>query len=76
MSIRRTIGKRKYPKGSLEPRPPTEEEIRQDRDKNILPLRVPKGIFHYRSHEEANKDWEKWMVDTVLHNLRRQKENE
>lgn len=76
MSIRRTIGKRKYPEGSLEPKPPTDEEIRQDREKNLLPLRVPKGVFRYKSHEEANKDWERWMTDTVLYNFQRHKGHE
>ena len=24
--------------------------------------RVPKGVFKYKNHEEANADWDKWMA--------------
>ena len=24
--------------------------------------RVPKGLFRYRSHAEANRDWERWQA--------------
>ena len=30
--------------------------------------RVPKGIFIYASHEEANRDWERWRIDGMLAN--------
>lgn len=26
---------------------------------------MPKGIFRYRSHEEANADWERWNAELV-----------
>ena len=25
--------------------------------------RVPKGVYRYRSHQEANADWEHWQAD-------------
>lgn len=28
--------------------------------------RAPKGVFIYRSHEEANADRERWTVDAVV----------
>ena len=28
--------------------------------------RVPKGIFIYRSHDEANADCERWLVDAMV----------
>jgi hypothetical protein len=28
--------------------------------------RVPKGIFIYASHEEANHDREKWLIDAMV----------
>jgi hypothetical protein len=28
--------------------------------------RVPKGVFIYESHEEANRDRERWTVDAIV----------
>jgi hypothetical protein len=28
--------------------------------------RVPKGIFIYRSHDEANADRDRWLVDAMV----------
>ncbi len=28
--------------------------------------RAPKGVFRYKSHEEANRDREKWQVAAVV----------
>jgi len=28
--------------------------------------RAPKGVFVYRSHEEANRDRDKWTVEAML----------
>jgi hypothetical protein len=30
--------------------------------------RVPKGVFIYSSHEEANRDWERWRVEAMRDN--------
>lgn len=27
--------------------------------------RVPKGVFRYASHAEANADWERWLVTAI-----------
>ena len=26
---------------------------------------VPKGVFRYRSMQEANADWERWQADAL-----------
>ena len=28
--------------------------------------RAPKGVFHYKSHEEANRDRERWLTEAIL----------
>ena len=28
--------------------------------------RAPKGVFRYRSHEEANRDRDRWIVDAIV----------
>lgn len=28
--------------------------------------RAPKGVFIYKSHEEANADRERWLVDAIV----------
>lgn len=32
--------------------------------------RVPKGVFIYGSHEQANQDWERWRAATMAANSR------
>ncbi|GAB6056938.1 hypothetical protein JCM31598_00550 [Desulfonatronum parangueonense] len=62
----RTIGKRKEPEISLGPRCPTEAErawVRSMAEK--VRLQVPKGVFRYASHEQANQEWEAWMGETM-----------
>jgi predicted RNase H-like HicB family nuclease len=56
----RTIGKKDRPFGL---RPPTIEEMEwvESWAKRYV-SRVPKGVFRYKSHEEANADWDKWMA--------------
>jgi hypothetical protein len=59
----RTIGKRKQRSYGL--RPPTQEERDWFISLSKFRTRVPKGIFKHKNHEEANKDWDKWMADTL-----------
>lgn len=56
----RTIGRKDRPFGL---RPPTEEEMEwvESFAKQYV-SKVPKGVFKYKSHEEANADWDKWMA--------------
>jgi hypothetical protein len=44
---------------------PTPEEIEWLRAMSNYRTRVPKGVFRYRSHEEANADWERWHAELV-----------
>ncbi len=62
----RTIGKRKEPEISLVPRCPTEAERAWVRSmaENVR-LQVPKGVYRYASLEEANRQWEAWMGETM-----------
>lgn len=32
--------------------------------------RVPKGVYVYSSHEEANHDWDRWRLETMQANSR------
>ena len=32
---------------------------------------IPKGIYRYQSHEEANKHWEDCLIEGVVSNARR-----
>ena len=52
----RTVGKRKH--GTND---------REGLDALVLRLGggAPKGVFRYRSHEEANRDWDRWMSERV-----------
>lgn len=67
----RTIGKRKEPEISLVPRCPTEAERAWVRSmaENVR-LQVPKGVYRYASHEEANRQWEAWMGETMAASAR------
>lgn len=32
--------------------------------------RIPKGIFRYNSHEEANADMDEWIAETLAYNCK------
>lgn len=60
----RTIGRRQArPAGEL--RPPTAEEVAWVDSMAQRRTRVPKGVYRYRSHAEANADWERWQTDGI-----------
>jgi hypothetical protein len=60
----RILGRKDRPFGL---RPPTKEEMEwvESLAKQYI-SRVPKGIFRYKNHEEANADWDKWMAQGRL----------
>ena len=61
----RTIGRRQPPPvGAL--RAPCAEERAWIEVMARQRTRVPKGVFRYRSHAEANADWERWQVDAIV----------
>lgn len=48
-------------------RGPTDAEVRANREAaDGAPRVVPKGVYRYRSHVEANADTERWIVDGVV----------
>jgi hypothetical protein len=57
----RVVGKRK--KGSGD---------RQGLDVLVLEFGggAKKGIFRYRSQEEANRDWDRWMIERVQRRIK------
>jgi hypothetical protein len=62
--MNRVIGKRIQREiGPLAP--PTREEQEWLASFAKRCTRVPKGIFRYPSHEEANADWERWNAELV-----------
>ena len=52
-------------------RAPTPEERAWVRAMAMRRTRVPKGVFRYRTMEEANADWERWHVDLVAETARK-----
>ncbi|HEY3256701.1 MAG TPA: hypothetical protein VGJ91_22245 [Polyangiaceae bacterium] len=59
----RVVGRRTPPIPGALPSP--EARAAMTRMASYL-TRAPKGIFHYKSHEEANRDREKWQVAAVV----------
>jgi len=69
MKIRRAVGRRRQrPQGPISP--PTPEEIAWTRRMAMKRTKVPKGVFRYRTIEEANLDWERWHVELVAETIR------
>lgn len=56
--------------GRRQPPPPGQAPSQSARDAMTqmaqYRTRAPKGIFHYRSHEEANRDRERWLIDAMV----------
>ena len=70
---RRTIGTRRSPDLADQARGghgPTSEEIEWIRSMSQYRTRVPKGVFRYRSHADANVDWERWHAELVAETVR------
>ncbi len=64
MQAGRVIGARKTrPQGI--PSAPTGEERQWVRHMAKHLTRVPKGVFRYRTMEEANADWERWQAELI-----------
>ena len=80
-SPRRVIGRRRTPALAERARDalrgqagPTREEIEWIRAMSQYRTRVPKGVFRYRSREEANADWECWHAELVAETARRRRD--
>lgn len=60
----RIIGQRRTPLlGAL--RAPTADERAWIARMAPAQTRVPKGVFRYRSLQEASADWERWQADAI-----------
>ena len=57
----RVVGKRKHGSGD-----------RAGLDALVLELGggAKKGVFRYKTQEEANRDWERWMIERVQRRTR------
>lgn len=61
----RVVGHRQPRDLGEEPGPPTPPEQAWLLSFAKRRTRVPKGVFRYRSHEEANADWDRWHAALV-----------
>lgn len=59
----KVVGKRKRPPPGI---PPSKEARDAMAEMARYQTRAPKGVFRYRSHEEANADMERWRVDLIV----------
>jgi hypothetical protein len=60
----RTLGHRRPPPfGVL--RPPSDNERAWVAAMASRLTRVPKGVFRYASHAEANDEWERWLAAAI-----------
>ncbi len=60
----RVIGAKKMPElGAL--RAPTAQERAWVKRMALAQTCVPKGVFKYRTPEEASADWDRWQVDAI-----------
>jgi hypothetical protein len=59
----RVVGRRRPQWGDG---PPTKEARAAMEKMARYRTRVPKGIFIYASHEEANDDRERWLIDAMV----------
>jgi hypothetical protein len=58
----RIVGKRRRPEPG---EPPSPAARRAMGEMATYRTRAPKGIFVYRSHEEANRDRDLWLMDAM-----------
>ena len=54
--------------------PPPAGEVPSERAREAMAqmaqyrTRAPKGVFHYKSHEEANRDRDRWLLEAIVAN--------
>ena len=59
----RVVGRRAPPPAGVLPSASTREAMAK---MAAYRTRAPKGVFHYRSHEEANRDRDRWLVEAMV----------
>ena len=69
MSNMRIVGSRKAPNVGL--RGPTDDEIRASVESaERSPRPVPRGVYRYRNHAEANAAMDRWIVNGMVETAR------
>jgi hypothetical protein len=69
MNNMRIVGNRTQPRIGL--RGPTEDEIRASVESaEHSPSSVPRGVYRYRNHAEANAAMDRWIVDGMVETAR------
>lgn len=63
MEFSRVIGRRKS--SGVSPGTISKEQMDWMDSMNSYKICIPRGIFRYKSHEEANVDMEKWLAKTM-----------
>jgi hypothetical protein len=63
----RVVGRRSRPEPGV---PPSPQARRAMSEMARYRTRAPKGIFFYRSHQEANRDSERWLLDAIVEKQR------
>ena len=61
----RVVGKRKMPLPGQNG--PSEADVLASQEIAMAaPRTAPKGVYRYRSHDEANRDAERWAIDAMV----------
>ena len=63
----RIVGKRQRPRPGVLPSPAARRAMGE---MAAYRTRAPKGIFLYRSHDEANRDRDLWLMDAMAEKQR------
>jgi hypothetical protein len=59
----RVVGRRSQPPAGELPSERTREAMTQMAQYRT---RAPKGVFHYKSHEDANRDRDRWQTEAIV----------
>jgi hypothetical protein len=59
----RVVGRRSPPPAGEVPSESAREAMAQMAQYRT---RAPKGVFHYKSHEDANRDRDRWLTEAVV----------
>jgi hypothetical protein len=60
---RRVVGRRSPPPAGELPSQSSREAMAQMAQYRTC---APKGVFHYKSHEEANRDRDRWLTEAIV----------
>ena len=63
----RVVGRRQEPPAGQIPSPEARAKMAEMAS---YTTRAPKGVFHYRSHEEANRAREEWLLQAMTEKAR------